>query len=529
MKIPLAALKIETRDGTLAADSKVVNVLSGQKRPGLSLAVQLPVGAAQGMVVSNTLGALAIVNNSIYSVTTGLLVASIPGGVGPYDITDPLPNGLIALKDAGNIWTLVGSVVTKVPRAVTAGVVTAAGAGGIDGVYVLGIAGPGAGATGTYTIVGGVMTAIAITLGGDGYTTPPVLSFPLGGIVGATGVATINAVPTAMLPGFEYADSTYYVLTALAKIQGSALNDPTLWDALNNLALNADFGNPIAIAKQLNYVIGFSDKFTMYYYDAGNPPPGSPLSPAQNTYMDVGCASAGSVVQVGGLLAFMGKTESKGRSIYVLTGTTYQPISDQYIDKVLNQSTLVSVAAFAIRIAGNDLYVLTLRDLGVSLCFDFTAKEWSVWTSSGVALPDSIVAGSYTQGYFASNVYANSGAVDLLQHDANGKVYQMLPTLYQDDGLPIDINFVTAVLEGETSDYIRVGAVELVGDKVTSMAYVRYSDDDYQTWSAYGVVDLHAVRSQLVRQGATRRRAYQVRHTDNVPLRLRSLNLDVMK
>lgn len=58
------------------------------------------------------------------------------------------------------------------------------GTGGTDGVYALTITDvTGTGATGTYTITGGVVTSIAITAPGTQYKAP-VLTFPLGSISG---------------------------------------------------------------------------------------------------------------------------------------------------------------------------------------------------------------------------------------------------------------------------------------------------------------------------------------------------------
>ena len=453
MKLPLTAIPISTRDGTLHQDSKAINLLGGKKRAGLTSVQTLPTGAGQGMFNSSTLGALAIVNNNIYSITTGALIAAIPSGVGPYDITQALPNGLIAFKDSFHIWTLTGSTVALVTRS-----------------------------------------------------------------------SSQN-----MLPGFEYLDGTYYVLAVNGELQGSDLNNPASWPALNFVMLNADLGAAVALGQQLNYIVGFSDQFAMFYYDAGNPPPGSPLSPVQSSYTDIGCASAGSICAVGNALVFMGKASTKGRAIYLMAGVQAQNVSNEFIDRILEKSNLSSVSSFTVKIDGMELYVLTLRDLGLSLVFNISGKSWEVWTSSTTVAPDPVVANSYSQGAFSSNVYLNGSGMDLLQHDTNGKVYQMLATTYQDDGLPIDVQIVTPQMESDTAEFVLIGAAEVLGDKVSSTGYLRYSDDDYMTWSPYQLLALAAPRSQAVRQGSFRERAYQFRHTDNVPLRLRTLKLDVFK
>jgi hypothetical protein len=78
-----------------------------------------------------------------------------------------------------NLGPLGGSLTTN-------GITITNGGTGTDGTYALGIAdATGTGATGTYIILGGVLTAIEITNGGTGYTSP-TLTFPSGATSGIT-------------------------------------------------------------------------------------------------------------------------------------------------------------------------------------------------------------------------------------------------------------------------------------------------------------------------------------------------------
>lgn len=70
-----------------------------------------------------------------------------------------------------------------------------AGSGGTPGTYALGVTGGnGSAFAGTYTIGGGgSITSIAITNNGYGYTVAPSLSFPSGGITGASATANLDS------------------------------------------------------------------------------------------------------------------------------------------------------------------------------------------------------------------------------------------------------------------------------------------------------------------------------------------------
>lgn len=71
---------------------------------------------------------------------------------------------------------------------VLGGAVTAAGSGGANGTFALGISGGGgSGAAGIFTVAGGVLTSVDMTAYGSGYTSNPVFSFAASaGLTGAT-------------------------------------------------------------------------------------------------------------------------------------------------------------------------------------------------------------------------------------------------------------------------------------------------------------------------------------------------------
>lgn len=465
MKLPLTTIPLTSRDGTLAKDSHVTNTVGGQKRPGLVTKATLPVGnSAQGLFTSSTLGPLAINGNKIYSVDTSALVVAI------FDV--PSATGGVG------------------PYSFTAPLPS-----GLIAFHDQ---------RNVWTLLGNVITLVA------------------------------RWWTAAILPGFVYLDGSYYILLEDGSLCGSGgagyvLNDPTLWSALNVTMLNADLGTAKGIARQANYIMAFGDSFSVMYYDAGNPPPGSPLSIAQNTYSDVGCPNARSIAEMGTSLFFIGTSQALGRNICIATGSQIQPISTPDIERIL-EKTIISqyIDSYTLKIMGAELYVLLLYAQNITLVYNITTKQWAIWTSSTTAAPDPIVANSYNQALFGCAMYVGAEGMNLLQHYINGKVYRLDTTVFQDEGLPIDVSFITPQLEGQTSDFLRIGAAEVVGDKVVSPAYIQYTDDDYQNWSTYQAVDLAASRSQTVRQGSTRRRAYHIRHTANTALNLRELLLDVM-
>jgi hypothetical protein len=132
----------------------------------------------------------------------------------------------------------------------------------------------------------------------------------------------------------------------------------------------------------------------------------------------------------------------------------------------------------------------------------------------------------YTSGAFIGRFYAGYGNIELVQ-DAAGNLYTLDPNTYQDAGLPIDVHVRTPLVDGGTNNKKFFRKLEIIGDRDDTLIFIRYTGDDYQTWTKYRSADLSLRRSALHRLGQDRRRAYELRHTDNTPLRLEALELTI--
>jgi stabilization protein len=389
--------------------------------------------------------------------------------------------------------------------------------------------------------------------------------------------------PATTVPGVAYLDGTYYVMTPQARIQGSDLENPLSWSALNVIVCVAEPDSGVAIARHMNYIVGFGAYTTEFFYNAGNPT-GSPLTRIDNAFVRVGCAAAGSIAQTQNTTIFMGVTQQKGRAIYILEGTKPTSISTPSVDRVLNGDDLASVHAYCVRSNGHTFYVLTLGTLGVTLVYDFTTSKWHEWTTSTVQSTKSvttltqvtgvataictahgyadgdpvIIAGAtqsgyngthnisfvdantftfpvdsslatpatgtktaagYTVTYFKNIFYTAAGNLDIVQGESDGNTYTFSTDTYNDNSSPIDVRLRTSKWDGGVQDKKFFKEVEFVGDKSSSYAFLRYSNDDYQTWSAFRRMTLNWDQPRLSRLGAGRRRAFELRHTDSTALR----------
>ncbi len=336
----------------------------------------------------------------------------------------------------------------------------------------------------------------------------------------ATHQITDADYPATTVPGIAYLDGTYYVMTPAGVIQGSDLENPASWNALNFISTDRGIGRAVAIARHLNYVVAFCDTGVQFFYDAANPAPGSPLSPSGNTLATTGCADGNTIQNIDDITIFMSKNLARGRSVSGLSGMSVVPLSNPVIDRILNRSTLASVYSLAFKIDGHAFYLLTLVDLNLTLALDLSTGDWAQWSTcpSGT-----------TENYFSSVYYQRGfggAGKDYLLDISTGKVNYLDPTISQDVSLVVRASGRTANLDAGSMDKKFLPAINLVGDtEVGSTVSLRYSDDDYTTWSDYRSVDMGTSQKRLTRLGSFRRRAFEWLHTGGSPMRLEAINI----
>jgi hypothetical protein len=396
--------------------------------------------------------------------------------------------------------------------------------------------------------------------------------------------------PDTTVRGIVFLDGTYYVMTPSGAIYGSDINNPSKWSALNVIQSQMEPDGGVALFRQLNLIAAFSTYSTEFFYNAGNPT-GSPLLPYSSAFIELGCASAESIATIENSLFFMGVAKQKGRSIYKLDGTNPTNVSNPFVDRILNKDDLSDVKSFFIKISGHGFYILTLGQTGITLVYDMTTGLWSKWTqltlestqpvtsaswanylvtatveghgfndgdyvelttanpsgynysgvinvvdedtityymetNPGTYVGSGLIA-NYTESYFNIAAYTRAGNLDLVQDSTTGSIFAVDNNLYQDLGKPIRYSIRTSKFDAGNNKEKYFTKFELIGDKEDSTAYVRYTNDDYQTYSKYRPVDLSAQRSQLYRTGRGRRRAYDIVHYDNTPLRLEAMEITV--
>lgn len=339
-------------------------------------------------------------------------------------------------------------------------------------------------------------------------------------------ITTLDAVseitdvdfPTPHSPTPVYLDGYVFLLkSGTAEIYNSNLDDPTSWQASNFLTSELYPDTGVALARQLNYIVCFNTTSTELFFDAANAA-GSPLQRNEQAAIKLGAASAHTVFQNERFITWVAQSETGGPSVWTLEGFQPKKISDESIERILKaEASLSALRAFGVRVKGHLLYVLNCPTANISLVYDFEEKLWHFWSSNS--------GGNHVK--FAYSFATDAQGVYVVQGDADGSLYNMSPTVYQDHGTNIIVQIVTEKYDGGTNRSKFHYRLEIVSDVISGATMsVRYTDDDYNTYSTSRSLDL-SKRPFTRTLGSFRRRAFEFTHTSNTPLRIWGMEIDV--
>ena len=392
--------------------------------------------------------------------------------------------------------------------------------------------------------------------------------------------------PANTCRGAAYLDGTFYVLSPDGTINGSNIEDSQSWNALNFIQAIIKPGAGVFITNYQSYVMVLKEWSTEFFYDAGNPAPGSPLGPVPSMAFSIGCASEDSVQTPVGTVVWMSQTEDgKGRGIYRLNGTAPEKISTPSVEKILDADDLANVKSWNAKVGSRILYGISLGTVAKTLVYDFSTSLWTFWTyletsgaaktvtavsSTGVvtstahgysdgdivnisgtttfdgfAVVTNVTANTFTiqttgtafsgsgsvqkyiEGVFPIIASTSSGGVQYMQADTSGALYTLDQNSYKDPIGAIAARIRTSKWDGGTANWKRISSTEFIGDKIDSYCLIRKTDDDYQTYSGFRPINMNATRSWIKGCGRTSRRAWEVLHVEDSLFRGESLEIEM--
>ena len=353
-------------------------------------------------------------------------------------------------------------------------------------------------------------------------------------------MTTLANFPTNSVRGWAYLDGTLYVMTQLNQIYGSAnLDDPTVWDPLNVIIARNGSDKAVALAKHKEYVTALKESSTEFFYNAANPT-GSPLSSLRGSKIPYGCANAYTVQSIDDELFWASRAEGGNYQVVRLTNLRPTVISIPPVERILRNCTgflttagaSLLVNSFSLKLGGHRYYGLSLPLLvfnyvtGVStaatvtLVYDLDQRLWYRWTAAGsdARWEVGVTAGTDTTNRIIMQNYSTGGihviAEDYLQATDAGTA--PIVDLYT-----VDHDFGTQRTKQLSAMFFR-------GNQIPgSMLQLRYSDDDFASWSQFSELDLGSVRPSVTDCGSFMRRAWNLRHKSPTPFRLKTTDLQL--
>lgn len=329
--------------------------------------------------------------------------------------------------------------------------------------------------------------------------------------------------------GIVYLDGTLYVFRSPNAILGTQnLDDPTTWDPLNLILARTEGDFGVALAKHTQYVVALKQWTTDFFYNAGNPT-GSPLTLLKGATLPYGCYDSGTVQEIEGSLLWVSSNRTNGPQVSMLTRMQHRIVSSPAIERLLKTlpgrgSGGVSGAwsSQSIRVSGHSFYIITTPVANpITLVFDLTSQLWYRWTS-----PTGTEWTPRTATYVP---YANTGWKCITQ-DTSGNLYEIAEdyTYSTDSGSLIPVDIYTVDQDFGSQRTKQLAAMYFKGDIVEgSILRMRWSDDNYQTWSNYREMDLSVQRPSVTDCGSFYRRAWNFNHSSPTPFRLKTSDMSI--
>ena len=339
-------------------------------------------------------------------------------------------------------------------------------------------------------------------------------------------------LPVPHFPCPVFLDGYLFLCAALGSqnIYNSNNNDPSAWQTSGVISAESYPDLILWIARLGQYIVSFGNETIQFFYDAANPT-GTPLAP-QTTVLRIGFL--GGLVEHGSRLYFLGMEYNGSPTVYMLDGLKATPIGTPPISRHLKEmsteqfTTSISSNAHILTINGHSVYTWNYVIVGQTLPFPATYGfdlDQNVWIKLDYQQTDEFPIYSSTLGQAGAN---RTRTVTYFVMRNTTQILQFSPTAYQDLGVNFSVKFRTAPYQFSTQRIKYGSRLLILGDQtpVTSNLQIRWSDDDYKTWSAYRNVDLSNSYPALWALGAFRKRAHEVVYTDNYPFRITAMEMD---
>lgn len=316
---------------------------------------------------------------------------------------------------------------------------------------------------------------------------------------------------------FVHLDGYALVMDTNGVLWASDLNTVTGWTATSFGSANSYPDKGVGAIRYKQYVMAFGTQSVEFFYNAGQTP--FPLVKATTMTVKVGAIAAAAITSISDTVFWCGSTPQGGLSIFQYDGGV-QRVSIPEIDGILLIAGANAITLTSVRFFGRSFIVCIVGTRTMVYCVE--EKSWHEWVSGTAVLwykCAAISVGSTMVNYAVSNT------------STGGKVYTMnqAALVYTDDSMAYTATPQLALMDFGTRRNKFFDSMSVIADQESSTSdlSILYSDDDYQTFSIWGTVDLSTSDPIARRLGKSRRRGWAFAHSAATPMRIEAIELNV--
>lgn len=339
-------------------------------------------------------------------------------------------------------------------------------------------------------------------------------------------ITTANAISAsatvAATVGTHVATPIYYdgylllVKSGTGDCYNSDLNDPMTWTAGNYITAEILPDTITDIARINNFFVLLGQESIEYFYDAANPT-GTPFA-RNDVFVKLAGLITRSIVPYGNQLYMVGRKNEAVPEVYVLEDFKLNSITTPAIRRwLLTVGSLVR--GFLLSFNGHDFYVL--QGAGKCYYYDILTQLWGrlAYQSSTSNFP---IQYSYI-------IDGTVGQETLFTTNIDNSIQRFSPDVYQDNEEDFTVYFRTKRMNFGTNNNKFMSSMVIWADRAPSVGSidVQVTDDDYLSYGTARSIDLDHERPNAQQWGRFRTRAFKFTYTENAPLRIRNIEIDL--
>lgn len=302
-------------------------------------------------------------------------------------------------------------------------------------------------------------------------------------------------------------------------------DDPFTWEPGDFISAEMVGDYIVKLANNRNYIVAFGNGSLEIFWNAAEAS-GSPMKRNESGFKSIGYVAG--ACQIADKLYFIGQDKSKNLSVFVMDGFKVERISDEVVDRSLQNITsttnvksqvLLNRDGYSLSVDGHTFYVIVSGQ--TTWVYDIDEKFWYEWKGSD----DTGLNIQATWSMYNGAQYVALGGQTLIS--------LMAPNVYQDFSSNFKCRYVTQDLTFGTLNWKTCNRLTVQGDMHaytgSSLLQVSWSDNDWGDGGSGITLPINVFSSSpyVTRLGRFRNRSFRLDYSDNYPLRLRQMELDI--